>query len=334
MSDPEQLQPQSEARAQEPDEIQESLGEPKEKAPTIAELADERLVNQLFNSRDEIEDKLDAGEIDQARFDALKNQLDALSQELVGLTISESYKGIEKIIEQSQAVYDFFDLEVNLKAEFRAGNINLLTRKEQREAERHGYTESLIVPDHLRDQVIQAVQEKFKKTFDSGGLYNYAEADIKITDPAKAQTTQSSKYHQIRLKPDQEVKNAHPETMKQSVKDLLQHLKEENAKPENQDFQRRGLNLPEYLLLQTKYYLQEQQVGHLQNPQAVARLMDNGELNWTWLLEEVVRDPNNQQPTRCLGAGWDPDPRLVLVGSNDVSDAYSRRGARFAVVPK
>lgn len=330
MPNPEQEQSrESQKRASEPDERQDGLGEPKEAEPTLVELADQRLVEQLLRSRSEIEDKIEAGEIDQARSEVLRNQLDDISIALVGLPISEHYPGMEKIIEQSQAVFDFLDLNVDLQAEYQNGKIVLPAYKEQRAAERRGYTESLIVPAHLRNRIIQKVQEKFHQTFGSEGIHICAEKATKATDPAKQSSNQPNQYHLIMLKPQQNIKDAYPETMNQTVQELLQYLSKENAKPENQNFQRRGLNLPEYLLLQTKYFLQEQRAGHIRNPRYDGSLMDR--VGSTWLLEEVIRDSYS---LTCLHAGWDKVIHGVKVYIDYASVYSGQKGARFAVVPK
>ena len=74
MPNPEQSEPQSEARTSEPDERQDILGKKKEAEPTLAELADERLTDKLADTLDGIQAEVEAGDKTEEEAKALTEQ--------------------------------------------------------------------------------------------------------------------------------------------------------------------------------------------------------------------------------------------------------------------
>lgn len=84
----EQSEPQSEARASEPDESQGGLGKRKEVEPTLAELADERLIDKLSDVHYGIQDDVESGKKTKDEAYDLTEQLDRLATDLLGFPIS------------------------------------------------------------------------------------------------------------------------------------------------------------------------------------------------------------------------------------------------------
>jgi len=246
-------------------------------------------------------------------------KLRTLMEELATISLPQPEKGeiFPEVLSQNQALYNWLGIEVDLQKEYQEGRLLLPSPEQQEGAEKAGYTFPLIVLGHLpRKELLAKVREKYASEFHSQGvLYGeQAQKDLPQTEQVQHSSRPVQSYL-ILLKPQREVRDAHPETMGKSALQAQEIL--ENLQKENPGLNLQGLTLEEYLLAQA-FVCQENQ-EHLE------------EETWTWLLEEKVREQGNW--ARCLSARWNPVTSWVGVGSYGVSDADSSGGARFAAVP-
>jgi len=240
-----------------------------------------------------------------------------LMQELTDLTVPKEQgeqteiTDIAEIIERSQKVYEVLGIQTDLKENL------LLPSAEQKEAiEKEGYTLAVIIDGRIsRKDIIDKTTAHFKEKYKSTGVYwgEQGKKDVNKTEQTKKSKRPQQPYL-IYLKPDQEVREAHPETMGKTFVDCQTILDQKNQ--ENPELNLCGQTLEEYLIAQAQIDISQGE--HLEKQ------------SWTWLLEEQVKERG--ESVRCLVADWSGD--RVRVDSSDSSDSPGGWGARFAAVPK
>lgn len=258
----------------------------------------------------------------------------------------EELPTIEEIITKNQAIYDFLEIGVDLNKEYDDNHIVIPTDEERAEAGKLGYPLELIIPMHLRDQILTQAEEKLRGIYLSCGVRFRGDQiyrDIQKTDAAiKSKFLTLPKFYAIMLKPDQDVKDAHPQTViNPHVTHLLMDVREQwkqlkspneltellnNLQQGDPNIHFRGLNLPEYLLAQICFYLQTRKQGN-ERPELV------DPENRTLLLEEVIRNRENQ-PLKYLLVGWDKYDQAVAMRSLKAVEPQPYMGIRFGIVPK
>jgi len=224
-----------------------------------------------------------------------------------------------EIIAQSQKVYDFLGIDIDLSQEAEAGNIALPTPEQAEEAERQGYALALIIlPD--RDQIINQTKSKYAKENNSDGIYfweeKYNQTQAATNPPRPNQPYLAFFKPQIEVNETQ-VQDPNLDTMNKTFPQSEAIQNQLNQK--NPELNLKGLILPEYLILDIHHHLTSQQ--HLDKD------------HWSWLTEEKLLDDQGK-PARCLGADWGSDDREVGVSSGSSGFADPALGARFAAVPK
>lgn len=220
----------------------------------------------------------------------------------------------------TQPVYDFFDIRVDLAREYRKGNIYLFDEEERKKAGENGYTFPLIIPGKLREEIVVLARRKYQESYkqivdsscdDVSGVYfsDASREDFSKTEAAR-KANKLPQFYEIIIKSQTECLDAHPETANQNVEQCLVILRKEKERTE---LNIRGLTLPEYLLFGGCHFsrINEQ-------PDIYHRL---------WLLEE-----RRISAERCLRAGGN-----TAIVPNIMSDNFSEfdltKGARFAVIP-
>jgi|GEM_PF-5498496 len=209
-----------------------------------------------------------------ARAEKDTGKLRALFEELASISLPRPEKGkiSPEVLQQSQALYDWLGIEVNLQKELQEGRIVLPSTEQQEAAEKEGWNLPLVVAGGLRrEDLPEAIQKKFAQEFKSKGVFYWDQAkkDLNQTEQVKNSPRPKQSYL-IYLKPQREVREAHPETMGQSALQAQETL--ENLQKEKPALNLSGLALEEYLLAQALVYQQTQE--HLESQ------------TWTWLLEE------------------------------------------------
>src|SRR4030042_831287 len=222
-----------------------------------------------------------------------------------------------EVLERSQKVYDFIFGEgsYNLQESYDSGQIIGLSKDQQEtietQAETEKYALELIMPGGIqRDEFLQAFKAKYAAEFSSQGLYqsHKAKTDLGQTE-AVLNPDRPTSFYTVALKPQQEVSDAHPETMNKNPEQAEAILQQKQTETPNLNL--KGMTLPEYLFLDTDHFLK------------TGKHLD--EDHWSYLLGEKVTGTR-----RALRADWHFDDRRVYVNSN--SDANSHIGSRFVAV--
>jgi len=278
---------------------------------------------------DEIKSKYHNNEIKEEEYKKLINKLNDLSIKELGCKITEFLVSDEEL-EFTQSVYDFLNLDYDLKEHIKEKGIDLIPRKQKKAVSGISYTNSLIIPgDMERDEFLDKIQKSFAKEFNSSGIYH----DI-FYNERKYQETQTAKDNAHEIRPPRPyqimlLNRTEPEwgTGKKSFPQCIEILKKINMK--NPNFNLKGMTLLEYMMLQATYYHKAKIEGKTGEELKKSHLDIETS---TWLLEELILDEKDI-PGFILCSHWSNKRNGLIVGSDNGHNAYVNRGARFVALP-
>jgi hypothetical protein len=272
-----------------------------------------------LNSLETVEDEKDL-----RRLKALQEQWQELLEkgEISNQVMSEVLANKEwckEALEQSQKLYEYIDLNVDLIEQLRQGKIALPTKEQIKQAEQLDLTKALIIPAGVSQyEIMEAVEAKYQQlnnevSFTETAQTMLDEPQVKqrlkqapekgyffFTNPSK-QVGETPLEAQTMNKPPLST------TDKEGIIDVIvPRLNQEHPKTNL-----RLLNSAEYFLLQAQASLDSNNQDHL----------DTNTYCWLNLL--------NTDQSRCLYGDWDEQLR---VDSDAVDYRYSWHGARLAAV--
>lgn len=235
----------------------------------------------------------------------------------------------KKLVGTTQEFYDWLGVGYNLSKEYQNQKILFLSAEQQQEAEKLGYTFSLIIPCNIsREEISEKVAIKFSEELGVKEILTYigcAKDDIFRSVAAK-NPNRSKKPYQIITKSKPEASLAAPETQGKTVFKCLDIIDDLNQQNSFLNF--RGFDLSEYLLYQAFFYYQNKE------PKLDFYSYHADTLSHSWLLQEIILENDYAKRTgdfkRCLFGNWYGVYHLYISSAN-VSTSHPDLYGRFLI---